>query len=186
MLKEAYHIMSLTDLKIKLAQFEEELEQTQAAVKTIMTNKQTTSADHVYCYFTQSIMMNDQTEENLLIIGSLHIQNKSNHSKKDPTILIKITADSNFHFIGKFKSTQQGQQNFSFQWERLDVDHLDANNHYCFKPTQTKELSPQGQLSFQNFQLKVPVNTVLTIEGFTYFDGQNEGIAALNSINLNA
>src|SRR5690625_2042218 len=131
-------------------------------------------------------MMNDQSEENLFIICSLHIQKKSNQSKKDPTILIKITADSNFHFIGQFKSTQQGQQNFSFQWERLDVDHLDANNHYCFKPTQTNELSPPGHLSFQNFQLKVPVNTVLTIEGFTYLEGQNEGIAALNTINLNA
>ncbi|HLS61369.1 MAG TPA: hypothetical protein VK044_09580 [Virgibacillus sp.] len=178
--------MVLSDLKIKLAQFEEELEQTQTAIKTIMTDKQTTPIDHVYCYFTQSIMINEQAKENVLIIGSLHIHNKSIHNKKDPTILIKITADTNFHFIGKFKSAKQEQQNFTFQWERLDLDHLDPHNHYCFKPTETKELLSQGQLSFQNFQLKVPVNTELTIEGFTYFDGQNEGVAALNSINLNA
>src|SRR5690625_4815886 len=56
MLKEAYHIMSLTDLKIKLAQFEEELEQTQAAVKTIMTNKINIYADHEYVYFTHTLM----------------------------------------------------------------------------------------------------------------------------------
>src|SRR5690625_4385731 len=115
MLKEVYHNMVLSDLKIKLAQFEEELEQTQTAIKTIMTDKQTTPIDHVYCYFTQSIMINEQAKENVLIIGSLHIHNKSIHNKKDPTILIKITADTNFHFIGKFKSAKQEQQNFTFQ-----------------------------------------------------------------------
>lgn len=177
--------MSLTELKVKIERFSEELEQTQTAIKTILNEKQTTSIDHVYCYFTQNIIMNDEDENNLLIIGSLHIHNKSNHVKKDPTILIKVTSDSNFNFMGKFKSSKLGQQNFTFQWERLDVDHLDPNNHFCLKPTETSELSPQGQLSFQNFQLKVPVNTTLTIEGFTYFDGQNEGIPALNAINLN-
>src|SRR5699024_12805364 len=99
-------------------------------------------------------------------------------------ILLKINANTEFNFTGKYKAVNQNNQAYNFHWERIMMEDLDPMTHYCFKPTQTDQLLPNEQLGFQSFQIVIPNHTSLIIEGFTYFNQSNDGIPAINSIDI--
>lgn len=171
----------------KLSQLETEMEQTQNYIKERLTesNKSTTSpVDAVYCYFTHSVVMEYEHNASNLIIGNFHVKNVSSNSVVSPTILLKITTDDEFQFLGKYKLANQSQQAYNFEWERLDLKNFDPVTHYYLKPIETNEIAPNEQLSFQNFQVIIPFGTTISINGFAYYEGKQEGIAAINYINI--
>lgn len=179
--------MSISQLRSKIFQFEQEFEQTYEQVKLLMEahpNHAQSNNGHALCYFSQSLILDYEKNTSHLIIGSFHIRNPSNQRKSSPTILLKITSDTEFNFSGKFKSMKQMKQNYNFFWERLELDHLDPLTHYCLQPIKKDHLPPHDQLSFENFQIKIPLHASITVEGFAYFNHNNEGIPALNSINV--
>lgn len=177
--------MSLERIKIKLAHFEKDLEKSQEKTRAILKeNDRPMQQNNPYCYFKQSVILNYQENASHLIIGSFYVENISNTTINSPTILIKIDSKTEFNFSGKYKSAKQGKQNYTFLWERLELSHFDPMSHYHFKPTQTNLLVPNEQLVFPNFQIKVPNNASIMIDGFTYFEEKKEGIPAINSINI--
>lgn len=178
--------LSLEPLKEKLAQLEMNLEKMQLEVKNnlIKNNKQSLT-DHIYCYFTHSIILNYIQGKNHFIMGNFHIKNVSSKIIHSPLILLKINSKSEFNFTGKYKSTNQESKGYNFLWERVILEDFDPMTHYCFKPTQKDTLNRNELLSFQNFQLIFPTDTAVQIEGFTYFDQNNDGIPAINSIEIN-
>lgn len=174
--------MSLRILHEKLRQLEEELEHTYQTVEQLLTKVQPLH-NHIYCYFTYSIILNHMPSRHL-IMGNFHIKNLSNQSMNSPVILLKITSKDEFNFTGKYKSTNQKQKGYNFHWERLPIKDLDPMTHYCFKPTKTDQLAPNEHLNFQNFQISIPDHATINVEGFSYFNKNNDGISAINSINI--
>lgn len=178
--------MSFTQLKEKLRRLDEEFSQTYRMVQSLFKTKQHhyTDSPLVFCYFNQSIILDYEENKSPLIIGSFYVQNLSPISKESPIILLKVTANNDFNFSGKFKSPRDISKSHNFLWERLMMKHLDPKTHFCFRPTSDDQLKPYDQLAFENFQIKVPLKSTIQVEGFVYFDHKNEGIYALNSINL--
>ena len=173
--------MSIQNMNKKLEQLETSFMKMQQYVKR--TSNLTTDQTF-YCYFNYSTIVSPDEDDTHIIIGSFHVKSISPKPMNDPIILLKITADAPCDFSGKFKTENQTDQPYTFLWERVTMDEVDPQTHFCFKPTQNNTLQPNEQLSFQNFQIKVPTNESITIEGFTYFNQENDGVPALNSIQL--
>lgn len=177
--------MSIRSLKEKLLNLETELEQSQMKVKKILASRslQTTS-ELIYCYFTYSIVLNYMKQTSHLIMGNFHLVNISDQNMQSPVILLKINSKTEFNFSGKYKLANKENQAYNFQWERVMIDDLDPATHYCFKPTENDVLRPNELLSFQSFQVVIPLDASINIEGFTYFNQNNDGVPALNSIDI--
>lgn len=180
--------MSLSKLQLKLQQLEKEMERTYADVEQLLKPVEQVNKEQVdngvFSYFSHSVILDYEKSTSHLVIGSFHVKNTSNISQNSPIILLKIISETEFNFSGKFISKKQVGQAHNFVWERLKMDHLDPNTHFCFKRVSDDRLKPYEQLSFENFQIKVPLNASINVEGFVYFDQNNEGIQALNSVNV--
>lgn len=177
--------MSIKTITEKLQKLETSIETMQQYVKRTSEKASKNTIDHeFYCYFNYSTIIHEDADDTHLIIGSFHVKSISPEVINDPVILLKVSADSPCDFSGKFKTENQTDQPYTFLWERVIMDEVDPQTHFCFKPTQNNTLQPNEQLSFQNFQVKVPTYESITIEGFTYFNQENDGVPALNSIQL--
>src|SRR5690625_1842888 len=175
--REVFRNMSLHELKAKLLQLEKDLTRTQNKVIELMEEKQTISPNnHVYCYFNHSLILEHDVNSRL-IMGSFHVKNMSNEHKKTPIILIKINSEENFNFTEKFLTEEQSQIR-GFQWRRMHLQNVDPKNHFVLKPTTMDTLPPHEGLTFQNFQIKIPFDASITVEGFVYFNESNNGVPA--------
>ncbi|HLR72000.1 MAG TPA: hypothetical protein VK085_11315 [Pseudogracilibacillus sp.] len=176
--------MSLSNLQKKLIQLEDDLDKTHQKIKELFEEKQhIPTNDHVYCYFNHSLILEHEKNKSRLIMGNFHIKNMSDQVKNLPIILIKITSQGDFRFTGKFQTENQ-RNTKGFQWERIMLKNLDPKNHFCLKPINTEQLDPNELLSFQNFQIKIPLDAAIIVEGFVYFDESNDGVPAINAINI--
>lgn len=176
--------MSLTELQAKLAKLEQDLDRTQQKVSEVLHNiEEPAKSDHVYCYFNHSLLVEHEKNASRLIMGSFHIKNTSNKKMDKPIILIKISSENKFNFSGKFQTDQQ-KQSGNFQWKRVHLQNLDPATHFCLKPTNKDYLAPHELLSFQNFQIKIPLHASILAEGFVYFEESNDGVPSVNSINI--
>lgn len=176
--------MSLSELKAKLTQYEKEFDNTKRTVLQLMEeSNQSSQNNHIYCYFNYAIDLEHQNKSKRLIFGDFSAVNVSNQDKNAPTILIKITTEHAFNFTGKFE-TDKKIRPMGFQWERLYVNNLDLKTHFLLKPIHTKQLKPNDMLTFNNFQITIPKDASIIVEGYVYFDGKNDGIASVNTIEL--
>lgn len=177
--------MSIGTLREKLLQLAKELNHSYVKVKRLLNDVSYPSLSKlVYCYFTHSIILNTTNQSSHLIMGNFHIKNVSNQTLKFPVILLKINSKTEFHFTGKYKSPHQENKAYNFQWERVRLEDIDPTTHYCLKPIQKDHLLPNDQLSFQAFQIIIPTDASITVEGFTYFNQSNDGIPAINTIDI--
>jgi len=175
--------MSFNDIKAKLIQLEKDLEQTQSKAMELIETKQTVFKNNpIFCYFDHSLILEHEPNSNL-IMGSFHVKNLSSEQKHQPLILIKIDTKDEFNFTGKFLTENQRDLQ-GFQWRRIHLKNLDQRNHFCFKPTNTNHLYSDEMLSFQNFQIKIPIDATILVEGFVYFNESNDGVPASNSIRI--
>jgi len=169
----------------KLSQLETELEQTQIYIRERMKESNKTTIERtVFCYFTQSVVMDYEQDSSHLIIGNFHVKNVSSNPVVSPTILLKITTDDEFRFLGKYKLPNQTQEMYGFEWERIELKNFDPVTHYYLRPVQANEIPSNEQLSFENFQIIIPFGATISVDGFVYFEGKQEGIAAINNINI--
>lgn len=173
-------------LKEKITKLEHELVDTQTKVQELLAKKELTPpvSDPIYSYFTYTTILNYLQPASHLILGNYHIKNLSNQPMKSPLILLKFDSKTEFNFSGKYRSPQQDPEKHQFQWERIMMEDLDPVTHYCFKPTQQDELLPNEQLNFTNFQIVIPKDVSLKVIGFTYFNESNDGMLAINSIDI--
>ncbi|MBR3119211.1 MULTISPECIES: hypothetical protein [Oceanobacillus] len=174
-----------TDLKIRFSQLEAELGQTQNYIKEKLKNLNKSSFEGAaFCYFNQTVVLDYEQYSTHQITGDFHIKNLSATPVELPRILLKITTEDEFKFTGKYKSSNQNQQTHNFEWERIELGNVDPITHYLLKPVQAKEIYPTEQLSFQDFQIIIPFGTTIRVDGFVYFEGKQDGISAINSINI--
>lgn len=174
--------MSLAKLKDELSQFEDDLQKTYDQFQTLVNRYQ--RPNHVYCYFDSSLILDNEQQNTHLIIGNFYVNNMSNDPKNLPIILLKLECDGQFDFSGKYKTTNQQNENPHFSWERIELDNFDSSTHYCFQPIELKEIVPKDQLSFQQFQIRFLKDATLSVDGFVYFNGSNDGVKAINRIDI--
>ena len=174
----------LGEIMKKLSELENELEETHLYIQELLKNpKKTSSGGTVFCYFTHSFVIDFEDTSNL-IIGNFHVKNASSEPVVSPTILLKIGCDEEFQFMGKYKLPDQSPHMYNYEWERLELQDFDPDSHYFLRPLHADEIPPDGELSFQNFQIIIPYAAPITVEGFVYFEGKQDGIASINYINI--
>lgn len=137
-------------------------------------------------YFTSSLNISYDPEQESLCLGSFHVRNIGNQPLTNPYLCIKLPEDSPFSFSGRyvyehFKQSLKGPTS----WER--INDRSSNEEFWLKPLGKTSIEPDETISFTNFQIKWSHNLSYsgTIMGFTYCDQLKEGVAVLNPINLN-
>lgn len=176
--------MPIDKITKKLVQLESTVETLTKYTKLSDSTNQLGSQS-LYCYFNYSIIIDKNLAEENVIIGSFHVKNLSNQPMKTPIILLRLDTEYPCEFSGKYKTEQQIDEPFTFLWERIVMDHVDFYTHFSFKPVKSNVLEPNEQLDFENFQIKVPSGESITVEGFTYFNQDNDGVPSLNTIHIN-
>ncbi|WP_060203168.1 hypothetical protein [Sporosarcina koreensis] len=137
-------------------------------------------------YFTYALhLAHDATEESFCL-GSFHIQNIGNQPLTNPFIHIILSQDAPFSLHGKFVNTQTSlSTRLTGGWERMN----DRSNRFEFhlRPIDKTSIQPGETLLFSNFQLDwQPSNSYFgSMAGILFCDQYPDGVAALNSININ-
>ncbi|CDQ19913.1 hypothetical protein BN982_02220 [Halobacillus karajensis] len=140
---------------------------------------------HVYSYFTYSIHFSHDPAHESMLLGSFHIQNKGREPFKAPYICLKLSENSIFHFSGKYLYKDSlKKMRMSGAWERLN--EVTDKEEFWLRPVEVKQIEPGDSLTFSNFQLKwsPEKNYAGSLMGFTYGEEHEEGVPALNQINL--
>ncbi|WP_339227464.1 hypothetical protein NSQ77_18090 [Oceanobacillus sp. FSL K6-2867] len=176
-------MVSNMDLKNRLSQLEAELGQTQNYIKEKLKNLNKSSfKGGAFCYFNQTIVLDYEQYSTHQITGDFHVKNMSATTLASPIILLKITTEDEFKFTGNYKLPQSSQHNF--EWERIEMGNFDPDTNFFLKPVQADEIPPNEQLTFQEFQIIIPFGSTIRVDGFVYFEGKQDGMAAINSINI--
>ncbi|WP_082393699.1 hypothetical protein [Bacillus sp. JCM 19034] len=152
-------------------------------VKKTITALEEQKKQQIISYFTYSLNLANNDNEDHFIIGTYHIQNLSHTFITNPYICIKLDDESPLHFSGKYvykpsHSTRQPKG----AWEKIN-DHTNRFE-YWLKPFYDQQIKPFGTLSFSNFQLKWNQSEPFScnVMGFTYCDEYKDGVNALNQI----
>jgi hypothetical protein len=137
-------------------------------------------------YFTYSLNISHNPEQESLCLGSYHVHNIGNRPITNPYLCIKIPNDSPFSFSGKyvyehFKQSLKGAGG----WQR--INEKTNKEEFWLKPLGKASIEPNEIISFSNFQITWSPKESYegSITGFTYSDQMKEGIAVINPINLN-
>ncbi|MFJ7408322.1 MULTISPECIES: hypothetical protein [unclassified Lysinibacillus] len=140
----------------------------------------------VISYFTTSLNISYDSEQESLCLGSYHIRNIGNQPITNPYLCIKLPEDSPFSFSGRYVYEHFSQNlKTSGSWER--INDSSNNTEFWLKPIGKTTIEPNETISFTNFQIKWSHNLSYagTISGFTYCDELQDGVFVLNPINLN-
>ncbi|MFJ7737014.1 hypothetical protein ACIQ2D_11805 [Lysinibacillus sp. NPDC097287] len=141
---------------------------------------------NVISYFTSSLIISHDPQQESLCMGSYHIYNIGYQPLINPYVCIKLPEDSPFSFSGQyvyehFKQNLKGAAG----WERINDK---ANKvEFLLKPLGKTSIEPNEIISFSNFQIKWAHSTSYagSITGVTYCDQLQDGMAVINPINLN-
>ena len=140
----------------------------------------------IVSYFTTSLNISYDPEQESLCLGSYHIRNIGNQPVTNPYLCIKLPDESPFSFSGRYVYEHFNQNlKASGGWERI---HDTTNNtEFWLRPLDKTTIEPNETISFTNFQIKWSHNLSYagTITGFTYCDELQDGVLVLNPINLN-
>lgn len=137
-------------------------------------------------YFTSSLNISHDPEQESLCLGSYHIRNIGNKPLTNPYLCIKLPEDSPFLFSGKYVYEHFKQSlKSSPDWER--TNDKSNKNEFWLKPLGRTSIEPNETISFSNFQIRWSHNVSYagSITGTTYCDQLKEGVAVINPINLN-
>ncbi|MEG0258685.1 MAG: hypothetical protein RR595_05170 [Lysinibacillus sp.] len=152
-----------------------------------MINSLTISSDvSLISYFTTSLNISHDSEQESLCLGSYHIRNIGSQALTNPYLCIKLPENSPFMFSGRyvyehFKQNLKGPG----EWERIRDK---ANKEeYWLKPLGKTTIEPNETISFPNFQIRWSQNNSYagSIIGIAYCDQVKGGISVLNPININ-
>lgn len=141
---------------------------------------------NIISYFTYSLDISHNPEEESLCLGSYHISNRGNQPITNPYVCIKVPEQSPFSFSGKYVYENFKQKlKVPGGWQR--INEKENKEEFWLKPLGKQLIEPNETLSFSDFQIKwTPTQAYAgSIMGFTYSDQLKDGIAVLNPINLN-
>lgn len=143
---------------------------------------------HYECisYFTYALDLSHEQTKESLCLGSFHIINLRNRPITNPFITITLSEEAPFTFHGKFTSNRNALSPILTNgWERMN----DRSNRFEFqlKPIGITTIPPGEMISFSNFQLSwhPQISYSGSMTGTLFSDQHPDGMAALNSININ-
>lgn len=140
---------------------------------------------NVISYFTASLNISHDTEQESLCLGNYHIRNIGNEPLTNLYFCIKLPENSPFTFSGQYVYEHFSENlKRSANWERMN-DRANKEE-FWLKPLNFESLEPNETIVFPNFQLKWEnsASYVGTITGVTYCDQLQEGVPVINPINL--
>lgn len=133
-------------------------------------------------YFAYAVMIPEEKEEHVTIIGDFVIDNAGNMPLHDPIICLRLRPADHAQLSGKFSFRQlQEEDGWTFAVE--DWRQKIKDGEYWLKPIDETTLLPNEQLRFPSFELRV-VQTVV-VEGFVYFRQLKQGVSSFNHIVIN-
>lgn len=140
----------------------------------------------IIAYYTYSFNMTYREGEENLIIGNFNIENTSKETINNLSICLLIQTTSMYQFSGKYttENTSSKSQSNPVYWKQVDVD--DKEGTFWFTLTNGKSLAPNEIISFSDFSLAWEKGEDFScrVNGFVYPDQDQEGIPALNAINV--
>lgn len=140
---------------------------------------------NIMSYFTTSINISHNTEQESLCLGSYHIRNIGNQPITNPYFCIKLPEVSPFSFSGKYVYSQfQNNTSDPIVWERFN--DIKKSDEFWLRPIDLIEIIPNETISFTNFQISWSNNKSYSgiITGITYCDEVHEGLEVVNPISL--
>lgn len=141
---------------------------------------------NILSYFTYSLNISHDPEQESLCLGSYHVHNIGNHSITNPYICIKVPEESPFSFSGRYVYDNFKQSLKSAgEWER--INEKTNTVEFWLRPLGKASIEPNETISFSNFQIKwSPTKSYSgSIMGYTYSNQLEDGVAVINPINLN-
>ncbi|MER2060733.1 MAG: hypothetical protein ABTA16_18105 [Niallia sp.] len=140
----------------------------------------------IISYFTYSLDISHNPEQESLCLGSYHIHNTGNQAITNPTVCIKVLKESPFSFSGRYVYENFKQSlKVADGWQRMN--EKTDREEFWLKPLGKASIEPNETISFSNFQITwSPEESYAgSITAFTYSDQLKDGIAVINPINLN-
>ena len=173
------------DIEAKVAELQHQTKYYLAEIKNRLEEFEQPDKASLLSYFTHTIIISHDPNQESLCLGSYHITNIGNQSITNPYLCIRIPQELPFSFSGKYvyKNFKQALKS-SDGWER--INEKENSEEFWLKPLGKSTIKPNETISFSNFQIKwTPTKSYSgSIMGFTYSDEIKDGIAVINPINL--
>ncbi|MEK5037682.1 hypothetical protein [Sporosarcina sp. FSL K6-3457] len=174
------------EVEQKLTQLHQQTTSYLEEIKKKIANLNNPNKINIISYFTYSLNISHESEQESLCLGSYHVHNIGSQPITNPYICIKVPEESPFSFSGRYiyENFKQSLKNAS-EWER--INEKTNTEEFWLKPLGNASIEPNETISFSNFQIKwSPTKSYAgSIMGFTYSDQLKDGIAVINPINLN-
>ncbi|KYG91978.1 hypothetical protein MHH70_03085 [Metasolibacillus sp. FSL H7-0170] len=169
----------------KMKQLEQ---QTTNYVKTIqqqLEQKVFSKETQLISYFTSSMTVSHEREEENFCLASYHILNVGTQPITNPSIHLRLHKHAPFSFSGKYIIGQM-KQTFHEQliWERFN--DVKSKHELWFKPVNQSIIAPNEMIVFPHFQLTWTHQTPYfgLLEGWTYCDEIPEGSPVINPLHI--
>jgi hypothetical protein len=175
----------ITEFKQKIKQMDQIVTSNIDELKNIITDIKIKHDVNVISYFTYSLDISHNKEQENLLIGTYHIRNLGNKPITNPYICIKLPQNSPFTFSGKIINNKNKiLMSAPGAWERINDEA--SSQEFWLKPITVQLLPPSEGITFQNFQLKwIALDSYSgNIMGFTYCDEFKDGKPAINQISI--
>lgn len=143
------------------------------------------STQSCLAYFTNTLSIAPNRDEEHIIIGKFHLVNSGHTPIQQPIIFFTLKSEISVSFSGKFAPIETKEASGLYEWERVKTEG-DPKKEYCFKPLKVTTLAPGQSIVFSDFQLKFPQveQKGISLDAFVYYKELPDGVKALNSISL--
>lgn len=176
------HERTIEHLKQQLLFYEVALEEEKKRKKE--TKKETKKEEIVraHAYFAYAVMIPEEKEEHVTIVGDFVIENIGNTPLNDPIICLRLRPAHHAQLSGKF-SFRQLQEEGGWTFAVEDWRQKVKEGEYWLKPIDQPTLLPNEQLRFPSFELRIDQTVV--VEAFVYFRQLKQGVSSFNHIVVN-
>ena len=174
------------DVEAKITKLQHQTKSYLNEIKKLVDELNDPAKMNIISYFTYSLNISHDPEQESLCLGSYHVHNMGNQPITNPSVCIKVSKESPFSFSGRYVYDNFKQSlKVADGWER--TNEKTNKEEFWLKPLGKASIEPNETISFSNFQITwSPKESYAgSIMGFTYSDQLKDGIAVINPINLN-
>ena len=174
------------DVEVKISKLQHQTKSYLNEIKKLVAELNDPAKMNIISYFTYSLNISHEPEQESLCLGSFHVRNMGNQAITNPYVCIKVSKESPFSFSGRYVYDNFKQSlKVADGWVR--TNEKTDKEEFWLKPLGKASIEPNETLSFSNFQITwSPEESYAgSITAFTYSDQLKDGIAVINPINLN-
>ncbi|MYL50593.1 hypothetical protein GLV98_13930 [Halobacillus litoralis] len=187
---------NIKTIEKKLNKLEKDLLETKELLNQTKQTALHQGTFHVFSYFNHSLKLSKNTgNPNLYIFGSFLIRNIGEQNLNRPYICLKMNHTKNISFSGKISPEDLLDRAFSplpmQTWYYIDEKAellAHKKGEYWLQPLQFQQLPAGQSLSFANFMIRLDqtkLDSTFKVEGAVFGDELEEGLPALNKIQVN-